>query len=252
MRRILLLDSLLIIALVAGYLLITHKPPSKITGPAKKPLSSSFDKNAHSTDEAGSVWVVVNKGRLLPANFAPADLINPNMVLAQAKTSENMKTKSETAQALERLTDGAAAAGIKLELISGYRSFSSQKTLYSSYSASDGPAAADRYSARPGHSEHQTGLAADLGAVNHACDLEECFGATPEGRWLAANSYKYGFIIRYPKDKESLTGYQYEPWHIRYVGTSLADQLNKTGQTMEQFFGLPSFTSYPSTFFQLR
>ena len=129
-----------------------------------------------------------------------------------------------------------------MKVISGYRSQYTQTSVYNSYAQKDGVTAADRYSARPRYSEHQTGLAADLG--NGTCDLEICFGNTSAGKWLESNAHKYGFIIRYPKGKESLTGYQYEPWHLRYVGKELAIQIYKTNQTLEQFFGLPPSQSY--------
>jgi D-alanyl-D-alanine carboxypeptidase len=130
----------------------------------------------------------------------------------------------------------AVKDGINLVMISGYRSYAAQVSTYNGYVAKDGKTAADTYSARPGHSEHQTGWAADLG--NGTCDLEICFGDTKSGKWLATHAHEYGFIIRYPLGKEAITGYQYEPWHLRFVGLELSAELFKTGQTMEEFFGV--------------
>lgn len=107
----------------------------------------------------------------------------------------------------------AAIAGFNIDLLSGFRSYETQNRLYNNYVATYGQAEADTFSARPGTSEHQTGLAMDVGWI------DDSYGDTPSGKWLAANCYKYGFIIRYPKNKESITGYKYEPWHIRYLGT---------------------------------
>jgi D-alanyl-D-alanine carboxypeptidase len=214
--------------------------------------AKGFDKNRYSTSEPLSPWVVVNKGRVLAADYIPVDLVVPNVPLSEASSSENMHLRSDAAPALEDLVAAAAKDSIKLMLVSGYRSYATQQAVYSGYVSSQGQAYADSTSARPGHSEHQTGLAADLGAAGAQCQLEKCFGDMVEGKWLAANAYKYGFIIRYQKDKTNLTGYDYEPWHIRFVGTDLAAELNKTGQTMEQFFGLPAYTDYPAQQYDLK
>ena len=103
-----------------------------------------------------------------------------------------------------------------------------------SYCAEDGRAAADTYSARPGHSEHQTGLAIDLN------DVTDNFGNSREGKWVAAHCHEYGFIIRYPKGKQKITGYMYEPWHVRYVGVKLATKIHDSGLTLEEYLGIDS------------
>jgi D-alanyl-D-alanine carboxypeptidase len=108
-----------------------------------------------------------------------------------------------------------------------------------------GKAVADSQSARPGYSEHQTGLAVDVEPTSRKCEVEACFGDTPEGKWVAANAHKFGFIIRYPKNMQSVTGYIYEPWHIRYVGKELAGEMHKQNiATLEQFFGLEAAPDY--------
>jgi len=136
--------------------------------------------------------------------------------------------------ALSEMISAAKAEGVNLYQISGFRSYSTQQTLYNNYVARDGKAAADRYSARPGHSEHQTGLAFDLNS------LEQSFGETKEGKWLAANCWKYGFIIRYPYDKESVTGYMYEPWHVRYLGKETAKAVYESGLCLEEYLDITS------------
>lgn len=133
--------------------------------------------------------------------------------------------------ALKQLQNGANANGYDMPLLSGYRSFDYQVSLYNNYVARDGQAAADRYSARPGYSEHQTGLAFDIG------ELDNNYGNTPAGQWLAEHAHEYGFIIRYPQEKESVTGYMYEPWHVRYLGTDLASSIYASGLALEEYLG---------------
>ncbi len=148
--------------------------------------------------------------------------------------SYNPGVDAEANNALKTMFAAASNDGINLFVASGFRSYSYQKGLYEKYVARDGQAAADRYSARPGHSEHQTGLAFDLNQVSSA------FEGTPEAIWLEKNCYKYGFIIRYPKGKESVTGYNYEPWHIRYLGVQNATAVYNSGLTLEEYLGITS------------
>ncbi len=203
------------------------------------PTQPAFDKSQYSLTDPTSIWVIANKKHALnPINYVPSDLVVPNVPL-RVPGNSSMQVRAVTARALEKLIADAKAQNLKLELSSGYRSYSFQVSLYNSYVQSDGKAAADRASARPGHSEHQTGLAADLDDMAHACHLKACFGDTPEGKWIAANAYKYGFIIRYPEGKESITGYEYEPWHLRYIGIPAATQMHDTDvQTLEEFFNV--------------
>jgi D-alanyl-D-alanine carboxypeptidase len=231
------------------------KKPQIITSTPSKSVSTtpaSFDKSQHSINDPASIWVVVDKGRILPSNYTPVNLVVPKVALSEGSASENMHLRSEAAGAVEKLVAAAANDSQKLILVSGYRSFVTQQAVYSGYVSSQGQAYADATSARAGHSEHQSGLAADLGAQSGQCQLEACFGDMTEGKWLATNAHKYGFIIRYQKDKANLTGYAYEPWHIRFVGVDLAAELNKTAQTMEQFFGLTNYADYPTQTYQLK
>jgi len=242
--------------------LIVNRIDKKVSGSSSSQTSQTttqngnstpeFNKNLYSVDESASLWVVVNKGRVLPSTYVPEGLVVPNIPLRLGASSSEMHIRSDAAAALEQMADDAKNQGINLMLASGYRSYSNQVATYAGFVKQSGQAAADTYSARPGHSEHQSGLAADLEPTSRKCEVQDCFADTPEGKWLAVNSYKYGFIIRYQKNNESLTGYQYEPWHVRYVGVDLAAQINRTGQTLEQFFGLPSYTNYPSQPYQLK
>ena len=141
----------------------------------------------------------------------------------------------EMKAALNKMYQAAASEGISLQTRSGFRPYSTQQTLYNKYCNRDGKALADTYSARPGYSEHQTGLAVDINS------LETSFGQTPEGIWLATNCHKYGFIIRYPQGKESITGYQYEPWHVRYLGVETATAVYNSGLCLEEYLGIDSY-----------
>ncbi|MBQ7638287.1 MAG: M15 family metallopeptidase [Clostridia bacterium] len=160
--------------------------------------------------------LVVNKTYSVPSSYGPGDLTD------------------ECREAFNTLVSAAAEDGLNIFVVSGYRSYSTQEGLYQRYCSRDGQERADTYSARPGHSEHQTGLAIDVNSVSYS------FADTAEGQWIAANSYKYGFIVRYGRDKESVTGYAYEPWHIRYVGVAMAQAIYDSGLSLEEYLGISS------------
>ena len=205
--------------------------------------SDTFDRTAHSIDDPASIWVVTNKLRPLnPADFAPDDLRLPEGV----ENEFTQPLRAPAAAAVESLISAAAADGIDVRIISAYREYATQVALYDGYVARDGQEAADTYSARPGHSEHQTGLVVDLD--DHGdCYLAACFGETPAGAWLAAHATEHGFIVRYPAGKQQVTGFTPEPWHFRYVGPELAREMAATGtSTLEEFFALPPAPGYAS------
>lgn len=215
------------------------------TEPAPEEQESGFNKSQYSIDDPGSIWWVVNKTRPLPDGYVPSDLVVPDVRLRLAGSNEQMQASNVIVPALKDMFSAASADGVSLVFGSGYRSEALQRQFYNSYVAQDGQASADRLSARPGTSEHQTGLTFDATSLSGACHLETCFENTPEGTWLRNNAYKHGFIIRYPEGKESITGYSYEPWHMRYVGVELATEMHNTGiQTLEEFFGLPAAPDY--------
>ena len=139
-----------------------------------------------------------------------------------------------------------AEGGGTLILNSGYRSFSYQKFLYQRMVANVGKTAAEKRVARPGFSEHQLGLAADVSAVGQGCVIRACFGSTRAGKWLANNAHRFGFIVRYQKNQTEITGYNYEPWHLRFVGVELATEMNRLQvKTLEHFWQLPASPTYP-------
>ncbi len=206
----------------------------------------AFNKKQLSIDDPASMWVVVNKKRQLkPKEYAPADLVTPNVALRSAPTTDEMQMRKEAAGALEQMFAAAKVDGINLLMASGYRPYSLQASVYNRYVKNDGQASADSQSARPGHSEHQTGLAVDVGGTNRVCEIQDCFADTPEAKWVAVNAYKYGYIVRYQKDTRSTVGYIYEPWHIRYVGKLLAAELRQQkNPPLETFFGLEAAADY--------
>jgi D-alanyl-D-alanine carboxypeptidase len=218
--------------------------PKKEATPTPQP---KFDKSALSLQDPTSLWVVVNKKRpLAPSDYVPADLAVPDIQLRSNITNDERQVRRAVADALKTMADAAQAEGVTLTLQSGYRSYTFQQNLYGRYVAQQGQSVADMQSARAGHSEHQTGLAVDLGGVTRpACNVEACFADTVEGRWVAANAHLYGFTIRYPQGKAPVTGYTFEPWHLRYVGPELALELHSSGVlTLEEFFGLPAAPDY--------
>ncbi len=141
---------------------------------------------------------------------------------------------SEAESAFNTLSEAAANQGLDIYLSSGFRSYETQARIYGSYVDSYGKESADTFSARPGYSEHQTGLVIDVNTI------DDSFAGTPEAEWLAKHAHEYGFIIRYPKGKESITGYKYEPWHIRYLGVEKATEVYNSGLTLEEFLGIDS------------
>jgi D-alanyl-D-alanine carboxypeptidase len=212
--------------------------------PSASPTKPAFDKSAHSIDDPTSIWVVVNKMRpLQPSNYAPT-VVLPNEPHIASSASSTMRP--EAAAALQQMFAAAAAEGAgAMQIQNAYRSYTVQITTHNTQVARLGQAQADILSARPGYSEHQTGLAVDIATLPSKCEIQACFGQTPQGVWLAANAYRFGFILRYPADKQAVTGYVYEPWHFRYVGIPLATEMHNTGiTTLEEFFGLPAAPNY--------
>jgi D-alanyl-D-alanine carboxypeptidase len=254
-NRLISLAVIVVIAILIGWWLhsrgATPTEPSttsSTTQPGSTPsphTDNSFDYGAHSLTDPTSIWVIVNKHRSLqPKSYVPT-LTLPNVKLKKGKDNQSMLVSALMAPSLQRLFTAAAKVGHPMMLSSGYRSYSYQVSVYGSEVKAYGKAQADAESARPGYSEHQTGLASDVAPANGQCDLRQCFGDTSTGKWLAANAYKYGFVIRYPKGGQAITGYEYEPWHVRYVGIEASTEMHQHGiSTLEQFFNLEAAPSY--------
>ncbi len=200
------------------------------------------DANIQVTSNPEDIAVLVNKHYKLPGEYEPPDLVEPNVPFIFSEKSEKRLMRKEAAEALEKLFAGAKQDGVSLAGVSAYRSYKTQNRLFSYYASKDGIEAANKYSALPGQSEHQTGLAIDVSGIGGKCAAEDCFAGTTEAKWLAAHAAEYGFIIRYPKGKESLTGYSYEPWHIRYVGKEIAGEIAAKGITLEEYLSNGTLT----------
>lgn len=205
------------------------------------PTVPAFDRTLLSHDDPNSLWVISNKHRPLnPADFAPSDLSMPVGV----PNEFTQPLREAAARAVETMYTDAVAQGANFGIISAYRDYGTQVSLYNRYVARDGQEAADTYSARPGHSEHQTGLAVDFDDGGD-CYLNACFESTAAGQWLAANAANYGFVLRYPNGQDAITGFTYEPWHFRYIGVAAAQAMRDSGTlTLEQFFGLEPAPGY--------
>lgn len=200
----------------------------------------------YSTDQPDSKWVVVNKQRPLnPIKYVPTDLVAPKFGTLNANPY-GRKLRKEASTAAYKLAMAMYKAGKgSLIIQSAYRSYAEQKVVYDRQVKKYGVAVGEALAARPGYSEHQTGWAMDVSARGQGCQIRVCFGQTKAGFWLAANAYKYGFIIRYPKNETAITGYQYEPWHLRYVGPGLPRVMHDDRvSTMEKFLGLPAAPNY--------
>lgn len=227
----------------------TPSPPGPVATAAPAATPPAAPKPPAADDDhadPASITVVVNKRRPLnPVDYAPADLVFPQVPLVV--TEANAVLRPEAAGALQDMVAAAAADGVGLTLVSGYRSYADQVATYNHWVAQNGgnTAAADNVSARPGYSEHQTGLALDLGQTDGACTLSLCFRDTAAGAWAADNAHRFGFILRYPQDFHQVTGFFAESWHYRYVGLEVAEAMrNSATATLEEHFGLPAAPDY--------
>lgn len=200
----------------------------------RKSLENTIDKNGVITDPE-DYDSLVNKKRSLPSNYVPSDLVKLQVPTVLSNPEINQLRKV-AADSLVKLFNEAKKEGFNLSARSGYRSYGTQKSLYDGNVLSKGQAHADKYSAPPGKSEHQTGLSIDITCATVDYQLSSDFGKTPEGIWVKENAHKLGFIIRYPKGKEAIVGYEYEPWHLRYLGVDLATKIYNSGLTMEEYF----------------
>jgi len=214
------------------------KEPEKPEGPEEPDPEEAGEKieSGILIENPDSLDVIVNKKRYLPENYVPEDLVTLTDVPTVLSNPEVNQLRIAAYEALKELFTAAKEEGYELHARSGYRSYYTQASLYASYVENYGKAAADKYSAKPGQSEHQTGLSMDITCEAMNYKLDTTFGDTEEGKWVAENAHRYGFIIRYPKDKEEITGYAYEPWHIRYLGDDLAEKVYESGLTLEEYF----------------
>lgn len=193
-------------------------------------LDQKFYSNTKNSPNKDTNKVLVNKFYSLGKDYVPKDLVSINSKYAVDDSKLMEKT---AAQAFEKMAKKAKEEGYNIRAVSTYRSYSYQNTLYNNYVSQDGKEKADTYSARPGYSEHQTGLAVD---VDNISTSYTSFGLTKEFKWMQENCYKYGYILRYTKETEFITGYKDEPWHYRYVGTEIASYIHENPMTYEEYY----------------
>jgi D-alanyl-D-alanine carboxypeptidase len=194
------------------------------------------DRALREASERG-LLILVNKQNEIDAGYKPEDLTAVEYYVPD-RTESARYLRAEAAEAFHRFVEAAIEAGFEIRMTTAYRSYGFQKILFDNYAAKEGEAQANIYSARPGQSEHQTGLAVDVSSPVVGWQLSTAYGNTDEGKWLAGNAHRFGFILRYPAGKEDITGYQYEPWHLRYVGQAAAGEIYERGLTLEEFLAL--------------
>jgi D-alanyl-D-alanine carboxypeptidase len=202
---------------------VTEKPTKEEPlVPNEKPVLNGYDPDQVLPTNPSFIQgiLVANKRYPLPSTYAPEE-------------------SKEAREAFNKMAAAAKLDGFELVAFSTYRSFERQETLYNQYVEKDGQAEADRYSARPGYSEHQSGLAFDIGERNFEQHWASAtFGETPAGKWVASHAHEYGFILRYPVGKEKITGYMHESWHFRYVGVGPATDMYTSKKTLEEYLEL--------------
>lgn len=192
-------------------------------------IDNEYYTNTKPSTNLNKNTILVNKYNYLQEDYVPDDLEDISLQYARS----GMKLVREAKEAYESMAKNAARSNLKLVATSSYRSYEYQEKLYNNYIKSDGVEAADTYSGRPGFSEHQTGLAVD---VYNGKETYTNFEKTKEFEWMQNNAYKYGFILRFPKDKENITGYIYESWHYRYVGIKIASYIHENNISYEEYY----------------
>lgn len=184
-----------------------------------------------------SILVLVDRERFFADDHVPADLVEAPVAWAPSDDAERRLLREEAAAHLTELFAAAEADGRPLLGISAYRSHARQEQVHDRSMQESENGAGELYSARPGHSEHQSGLAVDVSGADGVCTLEPCFAATPAAHWIEDNAHRFGFVVRYPAGKEDVTGYAHEPWHLRYVGPEVAEELHASGLTLDEHLG---------------
>lgn len=188
-------------------------------------------------ENPSAIDALINREYHLPSDYEPENLVIPDVAFPFEGELQKKYMREEAAAQLENMFAEADEEEIELSAVSGYRSYDRQESIFAANAEEDGKEEANKYSARAGESEHQSGLTMDVSAASVGYSLTTDLGETEEGEWLEENAHEYGFVIRYPEDKTDITGYQYEPWHVRYVGEDLAGTLYENDWVMEEYYG---------------
>ena len=209
------------------------KPKGNTEVIQEKLAKGSSQTEAKKAEDAG-LLILVNKNNYLDKNYIPEDL-KPIEYFASDRSAESRFMRAEAADQFNKMCFAAKEAGYEIVMTTAYRSYDFQSTLYNNYVINYGQTEADKFSAKPGYSEHQTGLGVDVTSPTIGYTLTEAFDKTAEWKWLVENAADFGFILRYPKDKSEITGYMYEPWHFRYVGVKDAKAITEEKITLEEY-----------------
>lgn len=239
--------ALLLVLILVFSLAACGKGKTAETKPTEQEEISAKPDAGENTEPEPSWWelnvagnpdlILVNKTHPVESDYWPDDMVTIERHVEGVGNADTHKMRQVAADALNKMFDAAEADGIYLRLRTGFRSYDYQKSLFESYVKNHGEAEANRFSARPGESEHQTGLACDVGGKSQGYALSYEFGKTDEGKWVREHCAEYGFILRYLEEKEDVTGYVFEPWHIRYVGAEHAENMMKDNMTLEEYLG---------------
>lgn len=252
MKKVNLIKTIIIIAVILGEIAVWSFPydqtptPVKIIGGQDNPSSIVLNENSDNqkpaldkletpkkAEDAGML-ILVNKNNYLDKNYKPDDLA-PIEYYAKDRSAEARFMRAEAASHFNKMMLAVREAGYEVVMTTAYRSYGFQSILYNNYVEKYGQAEADKFSAEPGYSEHQTGLGVDVTAPSVEYALTDAFDQTAEWKWLVENAADYGFILRYPKGKAGITGYMYEPWHFRYVGIGAAKTITERKITLEEY-----------------
>ena len=199
--------------------------------PTPSPTPAPTPESTIDTMTVSSIQKITNKNHPIDSDYVPADL-----TIVNVNSNGTQYLRSEAASALVNMFEAARRDNINLYLVSGYRSYAQQLELYNTYVRTDGKALADQYDAIPGACEHQLGLAVDLSDDNRDHDIDISFETTAAYQWLLKHSYEYGYIFRFPRGKEAITGIAYNPWSFRYIGIEEAKKVYNSGLTLEEFY----------------
>ncbi len=229
---------ILVLAALAGVFLVACRssdaqtPGVTISAHTATPIASPTVPPLPTAPAGDPIFMPVGKDLALPEGYVPPDLVP---VPARFLAMSGQVMRQEAATALENWLTAAQQAGYSIGVVSAYRSYQDQVDDYTNSVATIGQAETDRSVALPGHSEHQLGTTADLSTASVGYEVVPAFGDTPEGRWLAQTAAQYGFVMSYPNGKEAVTGYEYEPWHFRYVGVQRAELVQADSLTLIEF-----------------
>ncbi|MEI8216674.1 MAG: M15 family metallopeptidase [Eubacteriales bacterium] len=227
---------LIMLIIIAIYLTLTHKNVVN-NGTDNDNESNTQTQGEKASEIAGNedMLILANKTNELAQNYKPSDLSRVN-AYASGRDDSTRYMRKEASDSMNKMLEDVKASGMDIVITTAYRSYNLQKIIFENNVKKSGSIEeANKTSAKPGQSEHQTGLAADLSSSKLDFELDTKFGELDEGKWISENSWKYGFILRYPKDKTEITGYSYEPWHVRYVGKEFAKFIKDNNLTLEEF-----------------